>query len=105
MSTEQIQEKPHGAAAGDVKSPLQDQTLPSAVNNEAVLPKGTLDPVYEAKAKILNDAVRSLPRVPTEAPAKLTMSTLYRFKTLAWDGTNGSFLSLSASVFLLVDAY
>jgi hypothetical protein len=64
MSTEKIQEKPQDAAAGDVKSSLQDQpALPSAVNDEAVLPKGTLDPVYEAKAKILNDAVRIVPRV------------------------------------------
>ena len=28
-----------------------------AVEDEAILPKGTLDPVYEAKAKVLNRAV------------------------------------------------
>jgi len=30
-----------------------------AINDVAILPKGTLDPVYEAKARVLNHAVRS----------------------------------------------
>lgn len=31
--------------------------LSSAINDAATLPKGTLDPVYEAKARVLNHAV------------------------------------------------
>ena len=30
----------------------------SAIEAEAAIPKGTLDPVYEAKARVLNAAVR-----------------------------------------------
>ena len=30
---------------------------PSAANEAATIPKGTIDPVYEAKARVLNRAV------------------------------------------------
>jgi hypothetical protein len=33
-------------------------TLPSGVDEVAAIPKGTIDPVYEAKARVLNHAVR-----------------------------------------------
>jgi hypothetical protein len=32
-------------------------TLPSVVDEAAAIPKGTIDPVYEAKARVLNHAV------------------------------------------------
>jgi hypothetical protein len=33
------------------------ETVPSAVDESAAIPKGTIDPVYEAKARVLNHAV------------------------------------------------
>lgn len=43
----------------DAKSgePELDQ-LPSGIDEAAAIPKGTIDPVYEAKARVLNHAVR-----------------------------------------------
>ena len=35
----------------------QVETLPTAVDEAAAIPKGTIDPVYEAKARVLNHAV------------------------------------------------
>lgn len=40
------------------------ETLPSGVDEVAALPQGTIDPVYEAKARVLNHAVS--PVVPHE---------------------------------------
>jgi hypothetical protein len=37
---------------------------PSAVDEAAAIPKGTIDPVYEAKARVLNHAVCSPPPQP-----------------------------------------
>ena len=34
------------------------ESLPSGADDAAPIPKGTLDPVYEAKARVLNHAVR-----------------------------------------------
>lgn len=48
------------------------------------------DPVYEAKARVLNAAVRQI--VSTNAEARLT---LLRSRRLVWDGINGSCLLLS----------
>ena len=46
------------------KTPIADgepdhrlEALPSAVDDAGALPKGTIDPVYEAKARVLNHAV------------------------------------------------
>jgi hypothetical protein len=33
------------------------EALPSAVDDAGAIPKGTIDPVYEAKARVLNHAV------------------------------------------------
>ena len=41
----------------DVKD--TDISQVAGLDNEAAIPKGTLDPVYEAKARVLNHAVRS----------------------------------------------
>jgi hypothetical protein len=38
----------------------KESFVSEAINDAAILPKGTLDPVYEAKARVLNHAV-SLP--------------------------------------------
>jgi hypothetical protein len=53
------------------------------VNDAGVIPKGTIDPVYEAKARVLNHAVC----VPTIIGVRLTN---FRSKRLEWDGTNGN---------------
>ena len=37
----------------------------SGTNDVAAIPKGTIDPVYEAKARVLNHAVCSLPAIYT----------------------------------------
>lgn len=81
-------------------------------DDDTVISKGALDPVYEAKAKVLNRAVsQSHPafimdtrRAHTRYPdrvwkslrkdVKLTLRN-ERFKILAWAGTNGSFSLLS----------
>lgn len=76
-------------------------------DDDTVISKGSLDPVYEAKAKILNRAVsgspsaspparpsahRQSPRSRTRAGMEMLMfAPLYnRSKILAWVGTNGS---------------
>jgi hypothetical protein len=33
------------------------EALPSGVDDAGAIPKGTIDPVYEAKARVLNHAV------------------------------------------------
>jgi hypothetical protein len=45
---------------------IQTETLPTAVNEATAIPKGTIDPVYEAKARVLNHAV-CLPLTPSNA--------------------------------------
>lgn len=75
-----------------------------AGDDDTVISKGSLDPVYEAKAKILNRAVscstlglmspRPLVhgrRGKENAMKILTRAASHnRFKILAWAGTNGS---------------
>jgi hypothetical protein len=39
-----------------VRDPVETNSL-SVISDEDVIPKGALDPVYEAKAKVLNHAV------------------------------------------------
>lgn len=72
------------------------ENVARGVDEEATIPKGQIDPVYEAKARVLNRAVRS--------PLHVCRSTLldailhdHRFKTSVWDGTSGNCSSLSAS--------
>jgi hypothetical protein len=48
-------------------------------NDAGVIPKGSLDPVYEAKARVLNHAVRRRRFVGG--------TDIIRFKKSAWDGT------------------
>lgn len=48
------------AASGnfsDEKGSKEHFSVSSAVDDAAALPKGTIDPVYEAKARVLNHAV------------------------------------------------
>jgi hypothetical protein len=40
---------------GERDSRLEDR--PSAVDDAGAIPKGTIDPIYEAKARVLNHAV------------------------------------------------
>lgn len=63
MSKDSIEQPPaYGAATGvNVSDDLAKEdghtTTLAAVDGAATLPKGTLDPVYEAKARVLNAAV------------------------------------------------
>ena len=41
----------------DEKASTEQVTLSNAVDDVAAIPKGTIDPVYEAKARVLNHAV------------------------------------------------
>jgi hypothetical protein len=43
-----------------VRDPVETNSV-SVSSDEDVIPKGALDPVYEAKAKVLNHAVSHLP--------------------------------------------
>lgn len=45
-----------------------DSASAAGADDLAIYPKGTLDPVYEAKARVLNRAVRD-PLVPSPASA------------------------------------
>lgn len=51
----EAQEKEAAIDSGD-KSPEQ-HTLPAGVDDVGAIPKGHIDPVYEAKARVLNHAV------------------------------------------------
>lgn len=71
---------------------VDDSEIPRhAANDLAAIPKGTLDPVYEAKARVLNHAV-SVPLYLEE----VTLLTKDRSKILEWAGINGSSSSLWA---------
>jgi hypothetical protein len=50
------------------------EALPSAVDDAGAIPKGTIDPVYEAKARVLNHAVS--PSWDERRPGKRTEYTL-----------------------------
>lgn len=43
----------------DEKASEEQVTVSGAVDDVATIPKGTIDPVYEAKARVLNHAVGS----------------------------------------------
>jgi hypothetical protein len=43
----------------DLKVQAQQHQLPVGVDDAAPIPKGQIDPVYEAKARVLNHAVRT----------------------------------------------
>jgi hypothetical protein len=60
----------------------------SGIDDVAAIPKGTIDPVYEAKARVLNHAV-GFPR-SSHVTAILTFS---RSKRLEWASITGSSLS------------
>ena len=51
----------HRMADAIEKTPIERdaglETLPSGVDDAGAIPKGTIDPVYEAKARVLNHAV------------------------------------------------
>lgn len=40
-----------------VRDPVETNSVSAVSSDEDVIPKGALDPVYEAKAKVLNHAV------------------------------------------------
>lgn len=56
MATAADKEAEPGKAYGAINH-NGDTSLVEAVEDEAIIPKGALDPVYEAKARILNRAV------------------------------------------------
>lgn len=51
-------------AMGDDNESKDDGTSPLALDEAAAIPKGTIDPVYEAKARVLNHAVCNPPSSP-----------------------------------------
>lgn len=72
-----------GSEFNDVSSPASVTAVPVA------LPKGSTDSVYEAKARVLNEAVRSAIDFLWIGTALLTQ---IRFKKLEWAGINGNCL-------------
>jgi hypothetical protein len=42
----------------DLKEQAQQHQFPVGIDDAAPIPKGQIDPVYEAKARVLNHAVR-----------------------------------------------
>lgn len=76
---------------------VNDHRPPSEVeslNFDTAIPSGTIDPIYEAKARVLNEAVRLI----TFNSISLFLINLintnrkksFRFKRLVWDGINGN---------------
>jgi len=71
---------------------IPEDTIEANLENEddniagrdGVLPKGSIDPVYEAKARVLNNAVGI---AEVGSSAQLMRS---RFKRLVWDDTIGN---------------
>ncbi|KAF4982098.1 hypothetical protein FZEAL_2204 [Fusarium zealandicum] len=47
-------------AYGSISSPARRESIGDAVDDEAIIPRGALDPVYEAKARILNRAIADI---------------------------------------------
>jgi hypothetical protein len=47
--------KPHNGDDSEVKDTNLAQVV--GLDDEAAIPKGTIDPIYEAKARVLNHAV------------------------------------------------
>ncbi|KAH6683006.1 major facilitator superfamily transporter [Halenospora varia] len=45
---------------GEAKEANEEITQIRAFDNDAALPKGTIDPVYEAKARVLNNAIQEI---------------------------------------------
>jgi hypothetical protein len=69
----------------DIKDPSEQLEAPVGIDDAAPIPKGQIDPVYEAKARVLNRAVcLCVVCHLNEADHR------YRFKILEWDGTNGN---------------
>lgn len=66
-----------------------------SLNFESAIPPGTIDPIYEAKARVLNEAVRSkiLNTIGSTDKMDTNHVMLLRFKKLVWDGINGNYLS------------
>jgi hypothetical protein len=69
-------------------NPSESKLEHLGINDAGVIPKGTLDPVYEAKARVLNRAVSSSSYDVCARPDKS------RFRISAWAGINGSCSSL-----------
>lgn len=44
----------------DNKTPRYGEDVAVGINEAAAIPKGTLDPVYEAKARVLNKAIQDI---------------------------------------------
>jgi hypothetical protein len=74
-------------STGDETKEPTFNTLPAGVDDASAIPKGQIDPVYEAKARVLNHAVR-VTRLPTHD----ITAHHHRFKRLVWDGINGNSL-------------
>jgi hypothetical protein len=43
-----------------IDQPADHSSLAAGVDDDAAIPKGQVDPVYEAKARVLNKAVRTI---------------------------------------------
>lgn len=71
----------------DANVTYEEGILSNEVAAEGVL-KGALDPVYEAKAHVLNNAVSGYYSITIARTASYNM--VDRSKTLAWDGISGS---------------
>ncbi|KAF4501219.1 MFS transporter metabolite:H+ symporter [Fusarium agapanthi] len=56
MADKEEERKAYGAISNDGRR----NSLVDAADDEAIIPKGALDPVYEAKARILNRAIQDL---------------------------------------------
>lgn len=84
MADKEEERKAYGAINNDGRR----NSLVDAADDEAIIPKGALDPVYEAKARILNRAVSFglilFDRVDVN---------IVRFKISVWGGISGSFSS------------
>jgi len=75
-------------AINDETNPKAEVGSLSGINEVAAIPKGTIDPVYEAKARVLNHAVSFQP-----SPHVTAILISSRSKRLEWASIIGSCLS------------
>jgi hypothetical protein len=57
-------------------SPTYGEDVAVGIDSAAAIPKGTLDPVYEAKARVLNKAIQDIGMGWVRRPSQEDMSSL-----------------------------
>ena len=76
------------------ETPTYGEDIAAGSNDVAAIPKGTLDPVYEAKARVLNKAIQDIGMGWVRCPPHEYVAFMF----LTYNSTSGSFSSWLALV-------